>query len=107
MKADVAMRVLSALGLCKKAGRSAAGTDAVCQALREGNLFLVAVPSDNAENTKKKIQDKCKTYGTELLSLPVTGEELAHAVGRTGHLSAFGVADENFARLIRKTVQGD
>ena len=107
MTAECVKKALSALGLCRKAGGCVLGTDAVCEAMRNGRIFTVVSPADNAENTKKKITDKCRTYGLPLLTLPVTGEELAHAVGKTGHISAVGIAEENFVSLIRKTVTDD
>lgn len=107
MTQDKAKRVLSALGLCRRAGKCVFGTDAVCEALRGGKLHYVAIPADNSENTRKKLTDKCSTYRVPLVELPVTGEELAHATGRTGHAAAVGVADESFAQLLSKTVSDD
>ena len=106
MKPDALQKALSAIGLCKKAGGAIFGTEMVCDALRENKrVCLVIVPSDNSENTRKKISDKCAFYRVDLKELPASGETLAHAAGKSGHCAALGVTDHNFAQLLSKTMQ--
>ena len=106
MKPESLQKVLSALGLCKKAGGALFGADMVCDAMRQNKgVCLVVVPNDNSENTKKKLSDKCAFYRVAFKELPTSGEELAHAVGKSGHCAAVGITDENFARLLSKTMQ--
>ena len=101
MKAEHLQKVLSSLGLCRKAGKGIAGTEQVCEALREENkLLLVFCPDDLSENTRKKLTDKCAFYGVRLCELPTGGDTLAHAVGNSGFCAAFGVTDANFAKLL-------
>lgn len=106
MNPETLRKTLFALGLCRKAGKGIFGTDAVVDAMRaQRSVALVVMPCDNSENTRKKLTDKCNFYRVELLEIPVSGEILAHAVGRTGHSAAVGILDESFAQLIRKTLQ--
>ena len=93
--------VLQAIGLCRKAGKTVIGTDAVCEALR-GRKKPVAVfaANDNSENTDKRLRDKCATYGVPLLMLPADGEALAHALGKGARTAAVAVTDENLYRLV-------
>lgn len=105
MKPEPLQKALSALGLCKKAGGAIFGTDMVCDALRANKgVCLVVTPNDNSENTRKKISDKCAFYRVALKELPANGEEIARAVGRSGHCAAIGITDKNFAQLLSKTM---
>ncbi len=99
-------KLLSALGLCKKAGKLILGTPMVCEALAgKHKPYLVLSASDNSENTQKKLQDKCAFYRVELIPLPFDGETLAAGVGKQAKLSAVAVTDENLCRLVRSAMQ--
>lgn len=108
MKPEILQKTLSALGLCRRAGKCVFGTEIVCDALRtKQNVCLVVCPEDNSENTQKKLRDKCTYYKIELLQLPVSGEDFAKAVGKAGHCAAMGVTDRGFSELIQKTIEKD
>ena len=95
--------LLRALGLCAKAGKMIFGTPMICESLagkHKPNLVIGA--SDNAENTAKRLRDRCAFYDVRLAVCEVNGAELAHAVGKTGHLAAVAVTDENLSRLVAK-----
>ncbi len=98
-------QLLFALGLCAKARRLVCGVPMICDALsaRQKPLVVVAA-ADNAKNSAKRLSDKCAFYGVPLAVVPVTGEALAHAVGKTGHLAAIAVTDEQLARLVQKNL---
>ena len=101
MKAETIQKFLHAVGLCKKAGRGILGTEMVCEALRkQKNVFLVICPSDVSENTRKKLTDKSAFYGVPLIEFPISGAELAHAVGKGNFCAAFAVLDRGFATLL-------
>ncbi|MBQ7660659.1 MAG: ribosomal L7Ae/L30e/S12e/Gadd45 family protein [Clostridia bacterium] len=102
MTESEALRVLSTLGLCKKAGRLLSGTPACCDAMRAGKLCAVIYAQTAAENSKKRICDKAKTYSVPAFSLPVTPEALAKSVGKAGAVAAVGITDEGFAGALRK-----
>ncbi len=104
---DEAMRkTLNALGLCAKARALTVGTPMICEALRGARKpRLVLLANDNAENTVKRLADKCAYYGVELTCLAVSGEELAGAIGKTSRVAAVAVGDENLCRLVKKTLE--
>ena len=93
--------LLSALGLCAKARALVYGTPMVCEALK-GNKkpFLVLCASDNAPNTNKRIADRCAFYGVLLADTHTTGEELARALGKGGHLAAVAITDAQLCHLV-------
>lgn len=96
---------LRSLGLCRAAGKLTVGVPAVIDAVRAGEdpgksektdaAVCVFAASDISENTRKKLSDKANTYGAVLTFLPVSGEELAHATGKTGNVGAVAVDGSN------------
>ena len=50
------------LGLCLKSGNLISGTDLVIEQIRAKKVHLVVILNDSAENTIKKVTDKCKFY---------------------------------------------
>lgn len=101
-----AEKTLRALGLCAKARRLICGTPMICDALRSNKKpLLVVSASDNAENTAKKLTDKCTYYGVRLVTVEADGDTLAAAVGKKSRVAAVAVTDENLCRLVEKTLE--
>jgi ribosomal protein L7Ae-like RNA K-turn-binding protein len=95
--------LLGALGLCAKARAMLFGVPMICEALAgKKKPYLVVSAADNAENSAKRLRDKCAFYNVRLAICGVSGAELAHAVGKTGHLAAVALTDENLCHLIEK-----
>jgi ribosomal protein L7Ae-like RNA K-turn-binding protein len=93
--------VLSALGLCAKAGKLICGTPLICEALKaKKQIFLVVETSDNSENTQKRLRDRCAFYGVTKHRLNVDGETLARALGKNSRTSAVAITDEQLCRLV-------
>ena len=90
-------RVLSYIGIAKKAGKLTFGTDAVCDALRRGGRNPVFAASDISAATEKKRTDKCTFYGVKLDRLDADTSGLGHAIGKTGAVAAVYVTDEGLA----------
>ena len=98
---------MRSLGLCAKAGCAIFGTPMICEALTgRRKPYLVLAAADNAENSAKRLRDRCAFYGVRLVICDANGTDLAHAVGKTGHLAAVAVTDENLCRLVEKHVAG-
>lgn len=96
--------VLGALGLCARAGKLVYGIPMICEALKSGGKnrpVLVVEASDTSDNSHKRIQDRCRFYGTEVLRIEITGGELGAAVGKTTMLGAVGVTDAGLAAMVR------
>ena len=86
-------KALSYIGIARKAGKLAIGTPNVCDAMRRQADGVVFASSDASEATKKRLYDKCTYYGVRLCTLKVSGEELAHLVGKTGQVAAVMITD--------------
>ena len=91
-------KVLSMLGLSRRAGAVIIGTDLVTKALPSGKVKLVIYAGDSSANTEKKITDKCKFYNAECIKLSYGGGEIAHAIGKMSTVSVVGITDGNFSR---------
>ncbi len=100
-------KFLMMLGLCRKAGCMIMGTPMVTKFLPKAQIITVFYSSDASDNTKKKIKDKCSFYGTPCIETDILSEELAHAVGKTGALSAVGITDRNFANELSNLISNE
>lgn len=97
-------RILSCVGLCRKAGKLIAGTELTVEAIRGGKIKLALLSSDASRNTEKRIGDCCSYRHVELIRLPYTSEALGAAVGKASTASA-GITDVGFAEMIKKALQ--
>jgi ribosomal protein L7Ae-like RNA K-turn-binding protein len=92
-------QLLDLLGLAARAGRVVSGTDAVRQAVREGQVTLVILAADASPTQRAKLTPLLEARQVKHYSL-LSREQLGGAIGR-GPVSALGVADANFARRAR------
>lgn len=98
-------RTLGALGLCARARKLVFGTPQVCEALKgREKPYLVLMPSDNSENTAKRLRDRCAYYGTPLVVLETDADRLSAAVGKKGRISSVAITDPNLYRLVADTL---
>lgn len=95
-------RLLGAIGLCRKAGKMICGVPLICTEMRKkGQIHAVLAAADASDNTKKKLNDKCKFYGVPLIFLPYTAEQLAAAVGKDAPIGAVAITDERLMQSVR------
>lgn len=100
-------KMLSALGLCVRAGKVIFGVPMICDAMRKGgekSPVLVLSASDISENTHKRITDKCGYYEIKHLRLSCGGDTLAAALGKTSFLAAVAVTDKNMSMMVEKYI---
>jgi ribosomal protein L7Ae-like RNA K-turn-binding protein len=93
-----ANKELSRLGLAMRAGKLVSGEETVLKAIRGGEAKLVIVAADASDNTRKKLADKCGSYGVPLV-VGYTRFELGWAVGKPERVM-FAVTDQGFASMI-------
>ena len=97
-------KILSYLGLCRKAGKLVCGTALTTDAIRHGKIVLAVTSSDASENTVKRISDGCSYRNIPYFPLPFTCERLGKAAGKSGGIASVGVLDGNFAGMIIKSL---
>lgn len=98
-------KVLSMLGLARRAGKVVSGEFSTEKAVKTGKAFLAIVAVDASENTQKMFRDMCRFYEVPLCVIG-TKEELGHAIGQQMRASA-AVTDENFAHTILKMTKNE
>jgi len=89
-------RVFSLLGLARRAGRVASGTDATRRAIRQGEARLVLLAGDASSVQKDKVVKAIKQHP---IPHAVLGDRttLGTAIGRAP-VSAVAVTDESLAK---------
>lgn len=92
-------KILSQLGLARKAGKLSCREADNLAAIRSGRARLLVLASDAGRSTAKKYHDKCRTFSVPLLNY-ATAVELGLAVGLSPR-PALIVLDEGFASRLK------
>ncbi|HCA04880.1 MAG TPA: hypothetical protein DEO32_03170 [Ruminococcaceae bacterium] len=88
-------RILSFLGICKRAGKLASGADTVVKSVNSKKSRLVLYAADFSENSLKPVLRAAGENGVRVIKLDCSKQELSFALGRlSGVLS---VDDPGFA----------
>lgn len=93
------------IGLAMKAGRIISGGSSCEDAVRDKKAKLVLLANDASENTKKRIQDKCRFYQVPLIRYSEM-DSLGRIIGKSSR-STLAVTDEGFAKEIEKTLNAE
>ena len=92
-------KLLSAVSLCRKAGKLVTGFDAVQESLYDNKAVLVFCAADLSANTRKRVDRFCEKVGAQAITAPLTQAALEQVCPkRTG---VFAVTDQGLARLVR------
>ena len=94
-------KVLSLLGLMKKAGAIACGEDNSIDAVRDGKAKLLILAGDASDNARKRAENLCAGRKLIKLELECTKAELARALGMSG-CSMAAICDLGFAVALVK-----
>ena len=95
-------KVLSLLGLMKKAGAIACGEDNSIEAVRDAKAKALILASDASDNARKRAENLCSGRKLIKLDIECTKAELAWALGMSGCAMA-AVCDLGFAvALVRE-----
>ncbi len=96
-------KILSLLGLARRAGKLTSGYDACVETVKKKTAFLVVFSVEMSEKTKKNI-----AYETEKMSVPTITiqssiEEISKAIGKKAGVVA--ITDKDFAKGIIKAAE--
>lgn len=91
------------LGLCKRGAMLCSGEFQTLNAIKNYKAMLVIIASDASENSRKKLQDKCRFYNVKsvIYSNKVT---LGLLIG-SGEKTSVTILDRNFAKVINSRFQ--
>ncbi|MEK4494187.1 YlxQ family RNA-binding protein [Ureibacillus sp. FSL W8-0352] len=91
-------KIFQILGLATRARKIITGEELVVKEIQKGNAKLVILASDAANNSRKKIQDKCTFYNVEY---HIFGNryELGHAIGKEARV-VIAITDQGFAKKL-------
>lgn len=93
-------RIIHMLGLATKAGKTQSGTFLTEDAVRARKARLVLIAEDAEANTRKTLEDKCRSYHVPVVYAG-TKEQLGQAMGK-GIRSCAAILDSGFAQSISK-----
>lgn len=95
-------KILSLLGLCRRAGKLVMGHDPVIKAIKENKARLTLFASDYSDNSKKEIEKLCVQRGAALLTLPFTKDELGSGLGH--YCGVIAVLDQGFCDKLKELI---
>jgi len=95
-------KLLGTIGLARRAGKLLLGEETILSALKKNQVNVVFLASDTGPNTTKRISDKTKFHGVQLITA-LSSDEMAGASGRKT-LKVAGIGDKNFTILIQKAI---
>jgi ribosomal protein L7Ae-like RNA K-turn-binding protein len=97
-------KIYGLLGICSKAGKITAGTDAVIEGVYKNQIELVIVAEDTSQKTKQKIENVCKEKNVTLKSFGTIFDN-SKAIGKVNK-AIIGINDKNLAKAILEKICG-
>ena len=91
-------KLLSAISLCRKAGKLRMGMDVVREAVQDGSAKLVLLASDLAKRSEGQILAACEGRKVPVHTLPLDMEALWQVTGKKYGILA--VCEDGFAKMI-------
>ncbi len=95
-------KLLSALGLAKRAGKLSIGAELTLEKIRAGACVMAFAAGDISNNSDKKLRDAANYRNVRYIRLDTDKKTLAVRLGKEGYAVACGLCDESFANLINK-----
>lgn len=95
-------RLLSAISLCRKAGKLICGFDIAAAAARDGSAKLMLVTSDISDRSRRGITAACQEENVPVLEIARTMDEVAQTAGKPYGILA--ICDTGFAGMIKKAL---
>lgn len=89
-------RLLSLLGLCRRAGKLTLGNDPVVDSINLKKAKLILVASDCSENTAKVVLKTAHSNNVRTHIVPYTKDDISVAVGK--YTAVLSICDSGFAQ---------
>ena len=75
-------RILSLLGICKRAGKLITGADTTIDSIRKSKAKLVIFANDFSKSSKKSVQTAADECNVKTLTMNRSKEEIGYALGK-------------------------
>ncbi|MBQ5398532.1 MAG: ribosomal L7Ae/L30e/S12e/Gadd45 family protein [Ruminococcus sp.] len=98
-------RILSLLGLCRRAGKLTLGFDLIVEAVENGDAALVLTARDISKNTEKKLLSVCERNAVKISALNRSKDELSFSLGKL--TAAAAVCDAGFAEKLSELLNSE
>lgn len=95
-------RLLSFLGICRRAGKLVIGFDPLREAVEQGKAYLVLVASDISENTLKKVRVVSQHSGIDCYTVNRSKDEISFSLGKT--CACLAIIDKGFADKLTELI---
>ena len=97
-------KVLGLIGIATKAGKTAFGTEQVCDTIDKGKAYLVIIANDASEKTTKKFEDLCSKKEVKFVKYKEI-ELLSKTIGKQNK-AVICIKDKNLSEEIYKIICG-
>ncbi len=91
-------RILSLLGLCRRAGKLVIGADPCVESITKKKSRLIVFASDFSQNSKKGVLECARKNDIMTVTLNRSKDEISFAVGRL--CGAASIEDDGFAKKL-------
>lgn len=92
-------KLLSTLGICRKAGKLFWGFDVVAEAAREGHLAIILLSADLSPKSGKEMAFIAAKHNIEIHTAPFRMDDIQKRLGKRSGI--LGVADKGLAGTIK------
>ena len=96
-------KLLSLLGLCRKAGKITIGYDAVVASMAAGEAVIILCAEDISKNTYKKVLNNSQIYAIPCFKIRRNKDMVSNALGRL--CTVVSINDAGFARKFKEYIQ--
>lgn len=93
-------KILSFIGLAKRAGKLSSGEARVLENIKTSKAFLVIISGDSSENTKKRLVDKCKSSKKDFIIF--SDRYSLGKFSKKDYAVALSVTEKNIANQIKR-----
>ena len=98
-------RVLSFLGLCRRAGKLVIGAEVTEESVRLGKSQLVLHASDASQNSLKRVRRAAQEKGVPVMNVYRDKDSLSHTLGRL--CAVLSVEDKGFAGKLCEMIDSE
>ncbi|MEE0265919.1 MAG: ribosomal L7Ae/L30e/S12e/Gadd45 family protein [Acutalibacteraceae bacterium] len=91
-------KLLSFLGLCRRAGKMTIGNDAAVEAIINNEACLILLVSDISPRTEKSVTEAAQANNVKVIKLSYSKDQVSNSLGKL--TAVISVNDEGFAKKI-------